>query len=260
MFLALAMKHPSMYLDWYAHVPKVKYDFKSSGVAYFNHDLRLNSLDFSVNYEYGNPKTALQLANWYGVKPENVFISSEGASGQNARIIRCLAEKVPKKNEAVVEYPTYEPLLRQVQEHFSRMKRLVRREENAYKLDADELLKLVSDKTGLLVLTNPHAPSGAISDAKELKEVMTIARERGFYVLCDEIYAEFDREKVPTIFSVDRVGHRHDELHESLRSRRTEIGSRTDRQEDCRRIVHGRTQHRGQQPQHSTNYRGRTAV
>jgi aspartate/methionine/tyrosine aminotransferase len=203
MFLALTMKHPSMYLDWYVHVPKLKYDFKSSGVAYFNHDLRLNSLDFSVNYEYGNPETALQLANWYGVKPENVFISSEGASGQNTRIIRCLAEKEPKKNEAIVEYPTYEPLLRQVQEHFSRVKRLVRREENAYKLDADELSKLVSEKTGLLVLTNPHAPSGAISNAKELKEVMTVARERDFYVLCDEIYAEFDREKVPTLFSVD---------------------------------------------------------
>ena len=203
MFLALAMKHTSMYLDWYVHIPKVKYDFKSSGVIYFKHDLRLRSFDFSVNYEYGNPETTLQLANWYGVKPGNVFVSSEGASGQNARIIRCLAERGPKKNEAIVEYPTYEPLLRQVQEHFCRVKRLVRRQENAYRLEADQLWNLVSDKTGLLVLTNPHAPSGATSNAKELREVMTVARECGFYVLCDEIYAEFDREKVPTLFSVD---------------------------------------------------------
>ena len=197
------MKHPSMYLDWYVHVPKVKYDFKSSGIAYFKHDLRLKSVDLSLNYEYGNPQTAHQLADWYCIEPENVFISSEGASGQNARIIRWLAETNPKKDEAVVEYPTYEPLLRQVQEHFSRVKRLVRSEGNGYRLDADELLKLVSDKTGLLVLTNPHAPSGEISDSKELGDVMAIARERGFYVLCDEIYAEFNREKVPTLFSID---------------------------------------------------------
>lgn len=197
------MKHPSMYLDWYVHVPKVKYDFRSSGTAYFKHDLRMNRLDLSVNYDHGNPETVLQLAKWYGVKPENVFISSEGASGQNARVIRCLAERSPKKDEAVVEYPTYEPLLRQVQEHFKNVKRLVRREENAYRLDADELLKLVSERTGLLVLTNPHAPSGATSDAKELGEVMIVAREHGFYVLCDEVYAEFDREKVPTLFSPD---------------------------------------------------------
>ncbi|MGD0977855.1 MAG: pyridoxal phosphate-dependent aminotransferase [Candidatus Bathyarchaeia archaeon] len=197
------MKHPSMYLDWYVHVPKIKYDFRSSGIGHFTRDLRLNSWDMSVNYDHGNPETALQLAKWYRVKPENVFISSEGASGQNARVIRCLAERNRKKDEAVVEYPTYEPLLRQVQEHFRHVKRLARREEEAYRLDADELLKLVSDRTGLLVLTNPHAPSGATSDAKELSEVMTVAREHGFYVLCDEIYAEFDREKVPTLLSVD---------------------------------------------------------
>lgn len=201
--LASELKHPSMYLDWYVHVPKVKYDFRSSGIGHFTRDLRLNCWDMSTNYDHGNPETAMQLAKWYRVKPENVFISSEGASGQNARIIRYLAERSPKKDEAVVEYPTYEPLLRQVQEHFSHMKRLMRREEEAYRLDADELLKLVSDRTGLLVLTNPHAPSGATSDAKELSEVMTVAREQGFYVLCDEIYAEFDREKVPTLFSVD---------------------------------------------------------
>jgi hypothetical protein len=201
--LASDLKHLSMYLDWYVHVPKVKYDFRSSGTAYFKHDLNLNRLDFSANYDHGNPETTLQLAKWFGVKPENIFISSEGASGQNARIIRFLAERSPKKHEAVAEYPTYEPLLRQVQEHFSHVERLVRKEEDAYRLDVDELRKLVSDRTGLLVLTNPHAPSGATSDAKELGEVMTVAREHSFYVLCDEIYAEFDREKVPTLFSVD---------------------------------------------------------
>lgn len=201
--LASELKHPSMYLEWYVHVPKVKYDFRSSGTARFTHDLRLNLLDLSINYDHGNPETTMQLAKLYEVKSENVFISSEGASGQNARIIRCLAERNPKKNEAVVEYPTYEPLLRQVQEHFKHVKRLERREEDAYRLDADELLKLVSEKTNLLVLTNPHAPSGATSTAKELREVMAVAREHGFYVLCDEIYAEFDRKAVPTLFSVD---------------------------------------------------------
>jgi aspartate/methionine/tyrosine aminotransferase len=83
------------------------------------------------------------------------------------------------------------------------VKRLERREEDAYRLDADELLKVVSEKTGLLVLTNPHAPSGATSNANELREAMTVAREHGFYVLCDEIYAEFDRKTVPPLFSVD---------------------------------------------------------
>jgi aspartate/methionine/tyrosine aminotransferase len=192
-----------MYLDWYVHVPRVKYDFRSSGIAFFTHDLRISGLDLSINYDHGNPETTEQLAKWYGVRPENVLVSSEGASGQNARVIRYLAEREPQKKEAVVEYPTYEPLLRQVQEHFKRVKRLIRTEEDAYRLDADKLARVVSEKTGLLVLTNPHAPSGATSDTEELREVMGVAHERGFYVLCDEIYAEFDRKTVPTLFLVD---------------------------------------------------------
>jgi aspartate/methionine/tyrosine aminotransferase len=194
------LKHPSLYLGWYTHVPNVKYDFRSSGITYFKYDLMLGDADLSIDYAN---RTAELLAQRYHVKPESVFISSEGASGQNARIIRYLTERNKKKNEAIVEYPTYEPLLRQTQEYFLHVKRLERNENEAYRPNADTLRKIVSEKTGLLVLTNPHAPSGAISDADELKEIMSVAREYGFYVLCDEIYAEFDRDAVPTVFSVD---------------------------------------------------------
>jgi hypothetical protein len=114
-----------------------------------------------------------------------------------------LAEKNEKKDEAVVEFPTYEPLLRQVQDHFPHVKRLERDEKEAYALDADKLRKVVSEKTGLLVLTNPHAPSGVVANRSELKEVMSVANEYDFYVVCDEIYAEFDRCSVPTVFSID---------------------------------------------------------
>ena len=197
------MKHPSAYLDWYVRVKEVKYDFRSSGLAFFRHNLDLGEVDLSANYPHGNPEITELLARRYRVQPENVFISSEGASGQNARIIRLLAESDRGKSEAIVEYPAYEPLLRLVQEHFPKLKRLERIPEEGYGLDADKLRGIVSQKTGLLVLTNPHAPSGAISSSSELKEICDMASEFGFPVMCDEIYAEFDRRTVPTIFSVD---------------------------------------------------------
>jgi aspartate/methionine/tyrosine aminotransferase len=197
------MKHPSSYLEWYVNVPKIDYDLRSSGTAYLNYNLNLGEIDLSANYVHGNPQTTNVLAGMYGVKPENVFVSSEGASGQNARTIRLLAERNARKNEAIVEYPTYEPLLRQVQEYFPHVKRLERSEKEGYRLDTEALRKIVTPKTGLLVLTNPHAPSGSVSSRRELKEIMTVAQEQGFYVLCDEIYAEFNRKAVPTLFSVD---------------------------------------------------------
>lgn len=196
-------KHPSSYLNWYVRVPKVKYDLRSSGLSAFKYDVDLGEVNLSVNHAHGNPEAVKLLAKRYHVASENVFSSSEGASGQNARIIRVLAERNPEKNEAVVEYPTYEPMLRQVQEHFPVVKRLARDEKENYRLNADRLRKAVSKKTGLLVLTNPHLPTGAVSDASELREVMAVAQEYDFFVLCDEIYAEFDRNAVPTVFSMD---------------------------------------------------------
>jgi aspartate/methionine/tyrosine aminotransferase len=161
----------------------------------------LGEVDLNANY---TPYLSELLAKRYDVKPENIFLSSDGASGQNSRIIRYIAEKDGRKREAVVEYPTYEPLLRQTQEHFPRIKIMERREKDSFKLDADALQKVVSEKTGLVVLTNPHAPSGAIAQKSELREIMAVAHEYGFYVLCDEIYAEFERDAIPTLFSVDK--------------------------------------------------------
>ena len=193
----------SSYLDWYLHRPEVKFDFCPSGVTRFKYNLTLDEVDLSLNYAHGNPDASALLAQRYHVQPENVFISTEGASGQNTRVIKRISKTSNGKNEAIIEYPTYEPLLRQVQEHFPRVKRLERKEKEAYSLDTDALVKEISQRTALLVLTNPHAPSGAISNKTELEEITTIAQEHGFYVLCDEIYAEFDRTATPTIFSIN---------------------------------------------------------
>ncbi len=170
---------------------------------HFKYDIILQGFDLSVNFDHGNPETTRMLADLYSVRPENVFVSGEGASGQNARLIRVLAERNQTKNEAIVEFPTYEPLLRQVQEHFPRVKRFRREEKDDFTVRIDELERLASDKTGLVVLTNPHAPSGNILGKDRLCELMQIAEKHDFYVVCDEIYAEFERDLVPTIFSVN---------------------------------------------------------
>ncbi|MDH7507123.1 MAG: pyridoxal phosphate-dependent aminotransferase [Candidatus Thermoplasmatota archaeon] len=197
------MKHKSMYLDWYTKIPELKYDLRSSGINYFNIDLNLKNFDLSINYDDGNPAARKIIGSRYKVKPKNVFISSEGASGQNTRIIRLISEINPSKNEVIVEYPTYEPLLRAAQEYFPVVKRIKRFVKNGYKIDVSNLKKIVSDKTSLLIITNPHAPTGVISNKNELKEIMELACKYKFFVLCDEIYAEFDRKAVSSIYSIN---------------------------------------------------------
>jgi aspartate/methionine/tyrosine aminotransferase len=196
------MKYESEYLKWYVNLPKLKYDFRSSGISFFNYNLKLDNLNLNENFAFGNPKSIDLIARRYSVKSENIYISCDGASGQNLRILRCISEN-KQKNEVIVEYPTYEPILRLAQEYFFNVKRVFRDEKNNYKIDIDDLRKKASLNTGLLILTNPHAPSSEILSKKELIEIAEIARDYDFFILCDEIYGEFNRNIVPTIFSID---------------------------------------------------------
>jgi aspartate/methionine/tyrosine aminotransferase len=193
---------PSSYLNWYIQVPNIKHDLRSSGVSNFKWKLNLNEVNLTENFAHGNPEVLKLLANHYKVKPENICISSDGASGQNTRILEFLSSR-KNKNEVVVEYPTYEPMLRQAQTYFKNVKRIERKKQNNYKFDLAELENVISNKTAALVITNPHAPSGVTFSRKELTKIMEVAKKHDCYVVCDEIYAEFDREKIPPLFSVD---------------------------------------------------------
>jgi aspartate/methionine/tyrosine aminotransferase len=193
----------SSYLDWYVHVPSLKYDLRSSGITNFRWKLNLGEVNLTENYVHGNPKALKLLADRYGVKPENVFISGDGASGQNTRVMQCLSSRMDKQ-EAVVEYPTYEPMLRQAQTYFKKVKRVERKKESCYRFDPDKLEQVISDRTAVLVMTNPHAPSGVSLSRKDLIEIMDIARSHDCFVVCDEIYAEFDRENNAPLFSIDQ--------------------------------------------------------
>lgn len=66
-----------------------------------------------------------------------------------------------------------------------------RREED-YKLSPEHLDRMGSQLEGgqhLLVLNNPHNPTGTLYSRKELEALATVCRERNILVLADEIYA-----------------------------------------------------------------------
>jgi aspartate aminotransferase len=63
------------------------------------------------------------------------------------------------------------------------------REENDFRLDTDELKKLVTDKTKLIVINSPQNPTGGILTYEDLKAIADIAISRDIMVLADEIYS-----------------------------------------------------------------------
>lgn len=62
--------------------------------------------------------------------------------------------------------------------------------ENEFKLTAEELKEAITDKTKLLILPFPNNPTGAIMTREELEPIAEIVKEHDLYVISDEIYSE----------------------------------------------------------------------
>ena len=69
-------------------------------------------------------------------------------------------------------------------------------------IDIDDLRRLVSDKTRLIILCNPNNPTGARIPASDLDAICQVAGTVGAWVLSDEIYrgAELDGVETPSVW------------------------------------------------------------
>ncbi len=83
------------------------------------------------------------------------------------------------------------------------------KEENNFKLTAEELQAAITPKTKLLVLPYPNNPTGAIMTAQDLEKIAEVLRDTDIMVLSDEIYCEltYGREHV-SVASIDGMRER----------------------------------------------------
>jgi len=63
------------------------------------------------------------------------------------------------------------------------------REENDFRLDIDELKKLVTDRTKMIIVNSPANPTGGVLTQDDLRVIADIALSRDIAVLSDEIYS-----------------------------------------------------------------------
>jgi len=71
------------------------------------------------------------------------------------------------------------------------------RQENGFKLTAQELKERITPKTKALILNSPSNPTGMVYSRKELEALGQVVLEKGIYVVSDDIYDKilFDGEK-----------------------------------------------------------------
>ena len=83
------------------------------------------------------------------------------------------------------------------------------KEEDEFRLTAQQLRNAITDKTKILVLPFPNNPTGAIMEKKDLEEIAEVIREKDLYVVSDEIYGELTyKDKHVSIASLPEMQER----------------------------------------------------
>jgi aspartate/methionine/tyrosine aminotransferase len=108
-----------------------------------------------------------------------------------------MAALIKPGDEVLFEHPAYEPMLALAHYLGADVKRFSRRFDDQFQIVPEELERLVSPKTRLIVVTNLHNPSGVLIDDARMRRIGEIARRVGARVLVDEVYMETLFEESP---------------------------------------------------------------
>lgn len=63
------------------------------------------------------------------------------------------------------------------------------KEEHGFRMQAEDVRKLITDKTRLLIINSPNNPTGAVMTKEELKAIYEVCVEKDIYLYSDEIYS-----------------------------------------------------------------------
>jgi aspartate/methionine/tyrosine aminotransferase len=142
----------------------------------------------------GYPPLKEAIGALYGVAAEQVVLA-QGASGANFLAFSALVEP---GDEVLVERPAYEPILAALRFLGARVRRFERRFEAGWRPELDEISSaLAAGDARLIVLTNPHNPSGVMLPPAEVAEIGRLAAAAGARVLVDEVYRDVLLEEAP---------------------------------------------------------------
>ena len=73
------------------------------------------------------------------------------------------------------------------------------KEENEFRLTAQELEDAITEKTKILVLPFPNNPTGAVMERKDLEAIAEVIIKHDIFVMTDEIYSELSYGEEPHV-------------------------------------------------------------
>jgi aspartate/methionine/tyrosine aminotransferase len=195
--LHLLVRHKhSDYMHWSKTQSRARFNLATSGVVPFplrELPVDLEELEINGDNSYGYAPLQQAIAAHHGVDPECV-VESAGTSMANHLAMAAIMEP---GDEVLIEHPAYGPILDIAHYLQASVRRFSRAEENAWAIDPAEVRRRITPRTRLIVITNLHNPTSALTSESVLREIGDIARTTGALVLVDEVYLDAVYEGTP---------------------------------------------------------------
>jgi aspartate/methionine/tyrosine aminotransferase len=133
------------------------------------------------------PEARRLVAERFGVAEEQVMLTL-GTS--HAMYLVC-ASMLQPGDRCLVERPAYEMLATLPTLFGASVERFERRLEDGWRLPADLATRIRAERPALVIVSNPHNPTGALLPLEELEPVTAAAADVGAVVAVDEVYLEY---------------------------------------------------------------------
>ena len=145
-------------------------------------------LELGYTETLGNPQLREQLAEAYaGINMDEIIVLGTPVEG----IYLAARALLNPGDEVIVLSPAYDALINMF-EHIVGVEHVRKWEfvaaENQWKLDFEQLHRLITPKTKLLVVNFPHNPTGYLPTPTQLNELVQIVEEHNLTFFCDEMY------------------------------------------------------------------------
>ena len=140
-------------------------------------------------YSVSDRGVAEEIADFYDqsivkVTPDDITISN-GTTGANGMVFQAL---LSPGDHVISTFPAYSGIVDVPRAMGAEISFLKLEEKKEWQVDVDELKGLLKPTTKMIILNNPHNPTGAVISTSKQAEIVKLAAERDIIVFCDEIF------------------------------------------------------------------------
>lgn len=150
----------------------------------------------------GFPELRQEISDYYkriygfnSIDPQRVFVTASGSTAMHI----ALKALVGKGDEVLAVTPIWKNLLGSIELTQAKIREVpldYHDEKNEWQLDMDKLMNSVTERTRVILLVSPSNPTGWTATHEEIRTLLDFARERGIWIIADEVYSRLVYEDV----------------------------------------------------------------